>query len=74
MLAPPVRPQLNLHASAAVRQLASGFAELLVEVEAGCQRDGCGPGCDLRAAVARVAISAAELARELGRESREGAP
>ena len=67
MLAPTVRPHLNLHAPAAARQLASGWAELLVEVQAQCEADHCGPGCEVRVAVAKVAVSAATLARDLAR-------
>lgn len=49
----------------AARRLATGFAELLVEVEGRCAADGCGPDCEVRRAVAKVAVSASSLAHQL---------
>ena len=61
----------SLTAASAAHRLASGLAELLVEVEARCLSETCGPGCEIRAAAARVAVNAAALALELARELAE---
>lgn len=55
----------ELLAPAAARRLAAALAELLVEVTAQCQADGCEPTCELAVAARRVAVDAAALAREL---------
>ncbi len=68
MLAPTVPPQHNLHVPAAAHQLALGLAEMLVQVEAVCHRERCGPDCEVARAARRVAINAAALARELTAE------
>ena len=54
-----------LHSPAAAQRLATGWAEVLVDVEARCASEGCGPDCEVRRAVAKVAVSAARLAHEL---------
>ena len=54
-----------LHSPTAARRLATGFAELLVEVEGRCASEGCGPDCQLRRSVAKVAVSASMLAHQL---------
>lgn len=67
--APALHPApLRLRAPAAAGELAAAFAELAVQVEAGCQRDGCAPDCALAQAARKVAVSAAALAREWAAE------
>ena len=54
------------HAPRAARELAAACARAMVAVEAGCEREGCGPDCRVAMAARRVAVSAADLAEREG--------
>ncbi|MDA8333300.1 MAG: hypothetical protein M0027_19220 [Candidatus Dormibacteraeota bacterium] len=63
-------PPTAAHSPSAARRLAAGFAELLVQVETDCQRQGCGADCEFAAAAPRVAVQAAGLVRDFGAAGR----
>ena len=53
------------------RRFACGMGEVLVAVEADCERDGCPADCPVAVAARRAAVTAAELAQEWGAEGRQ---